>query len=137
VTVLSPREASIFACVADTLLAPAPPLPPVHATDAVRAFDAWLAQAPAINRMALRAVLLGLELAPRLTRARTRWRRLAPTDRLAVLDRAAHHPAGRALVEALRATAAVSYYGDAHVSALLGYTPRSRPGPMSTNGAAP
>ena len=46
VTVLSPREASIFACVADTLLAPAPPLPPIGQTDAVRAFDAWLARAP-------------------------------------------------------------------------------------------
>jgi hypothetical protein len=32
--------------------------------------------------------------------------------------------AGRGIVEALRAAAAVSYYGDARVSALLGYTPR-------------
>jgi hypothetical protein len=123
-TVLSPREASIFACVADTLLAPAPPLPPILATDAVRAFDAWLARAPALNRLGLRAVLLALEIAPRLTRARTRWRRLPPPQRLAILDRLAHRgTAGRALVEALRASAAVSYYGDARVSALLGYVP--------------
>ena len=129
-TVLSPREASIFACLADTLLAPAPPLPPIGATDAVRAFDAWLARAPAINRMGLRAVLLGLELAPRLTRARTRWRRLSPARRLALLDRLAHRgPGGRALVEALRAAAAVSYYGDARVSALLGYAPAPEPRP--------
>jgi hypothetical protein len=125
VTVLSPREASIFACVADTLLAPAPPLPPIDKTDAVRAFDAWLALAPPINRMGLRAVLLGLEIAPRLTRARTRWRRLSPPARLAVLDRLAQRPGGRTLVEALRASAAVSYYGDAQVSALLGYVPGS------------
>jgi hypothetical protein len=122
-TVLSPREASIFACVADTLLAPAPPLPPIHATDAVSSFDAWLARAPAINRMGLRAVLLALELAPRLTRARVRWRRLSPPARLALLERLARRPGGRALVEALRAAAAVSYYGDARVCALLGYVP--------------
>jgi hypothetical protein len=127
-SVLSARERSIFACVADTLLAPAPPLPPVHATDAVPAFDAWLARAPRINRMALRAVLLALEIAPRLTRAHARWRRLAPPQRLALLERISHRPGGHALVEALRAVAAVSYYGDAHVSALLGYEPR-RPRP--------
>jgi hypothetical protein len=127
VTVLSPREASIFACVADTLLAPAAPLPPIHATDAVRAFDAWLALAPRINRMGLRALLLGLEIAPRLTRARTRWRRLPPAQRLALLERLARRSAGgRAVVEALRAAAAVSYYGDARVCALLGYVPGPR-----------
>jgi hypothetical protein len=125
-TVLSAREASIFACVADTLLATAPPLPPIGSTDAVRAFDAWLAKAPWINRMGLRAVLLGLELSPRLTRARRRWRRLPPPQRLAILERLSRRSAGgRALVEALRASAAVSYYGDARVSALLGYVPRA------------
>lgn len=121
---LSPREASIFACVADTLLAPAPPLPPVARTDTVAAFDAWLARAPRINRLGLRALLLALELAPRLGPRRARWRRLAPADRLAVLRTLERH-GGRPLVEALRAGAAVSYYGDAAVSALLGYTPRS------------
>ena len=120
--VLTAREASIFACVVDTLLAPAAPLPPVHDTDAVAAFDRWLALAPAVNRAALRAVLLALELAPRLTRRRTRWRRLAPAERLAVVG-ALERRGARPLVEAVRATAAVSYYGDAGVSALLGYAP--------------
>lgn len=127
-TVLSPREASIFACVADTLLAPAPPLPPIAATDAVGAFDAWLTRAPRINRMGLRAILLALEISPRLTRARTRWRCLSPPARLALLERLARRPGGRALVEALRASAAVSYYGDAQVSALLGYVPKAQRG---------
>lgn len=125
-TVLSPREASIFACVADTLLAPAPPLPPIGQTDAVGAFDAWLTRAPRINRMGLRALLLALEISPRLTHARTRWRRLAPPARLALLERLAQRPGGRVLVEALRASAAVSYYGDAQVSALLGYVPKAQ-----------
>jgi hypothetical protein len=122
VEVLTAREASIFACLVDTLLAPAPPLPPVHETDAVASFDRWLELAPAPNRVALRAVLLALETAPRLTRHHTRWRRLAPAERLALLERL-ERAGGRPLVEALRATAAVSYYGDARVSALLGYEP--------------
>lgn len=113
--VLSPRERSIFACVADTLLAPAPPLPPVRDTDAVAAFDFWLSRAPRINRMALRALLLALGM---------RLRRLPPAGRLAIFDRLSSHAAGKAIVEALRAAAAVSYYGDAQVSALLGYAPR-------------
>jgi hypothetical protein len=127
-TVLSAREASIFAGLAETLLAPAPPLPPVRETDAVAAFDAWLARAPRANRLALRALLLGLELAPCFTRARARWRALPPAERLRILDRLGRTTAGRGIVEALRAAAAVSYYGDARVSALLGYEPRGRAG---------
>jgi hypothetical protein len=122
--VLTPREASIFACLVDTLLAPAPPLPPVDRTDAVAAFDRWLAAAPAVNRAALRAVLVAVEIAPRLTRRRSRWRRLPPEERLATL-RSLERAGGRPLVEALRATAAVSYYGDPAVSRLLGYAPRA------------
>jgi hypothetical protein len=120
---LSKREASIFACLADTLLAPAPPLPPVAETDAVAAFDAWLQRAPRANRIALRGVLIALELAPRVaTRAHTAWRALPPGRRLELLQRL-ERADGRPLVDALRAAAAVSYYGDAHVSALLGYVP--------------
>jgi hypothetical protein len=119
VTVLSPREQAVFACVADTLLAPAPPLPPVRDTDAVAAFDAWLASGPWVNRLGARGVLLVL--------GGLRWTRRAPADRLAALERVAHRSvAGRGLVEALRAAAAVSYYGDPRVCALLGYEPRER-----------
>jgi hypothetical protein len=116
-SVLSLREARVFACLADTLLAPAPPLPPVRQTDAVAAFDAWLATAPRVNRVGARALLLALGAA--------RWCRRPARARLASLERVARSStAGRGVVEALRAAAAVSYYGDARVSALLGYTPR-------------
>lgn len=116
-TVLSRREASVFACLADTLLAPAPPLPPVARTDAVAAFDAWLARAPRVNRLGARALLLAL--------AAARWPRRGPAARLATMERLAHRgAAGRGIVEALRAAAAVSYYGDPQVSELLGYKPR-------------
>jgi len=64
--VLSPREASIFACVADTVVAPQPSLPPVSATTAVAAFDSWLWHSPRLNRAGLRALLLAAEQAPRL-----------------------------------------------------------------------
>ena len=118
---LSPRERRIFECFADTVLAPAPPLPPVRETDALTAFDGWLAHAPRLNRTGLRAALLALEGGTRLT-AGARWRHLAPTARLDVLRRIERR-GGRALVEALRACAALSYYGDPRVSALVGYVP--------------
>ena len=112
-TVLTPREASSFACLVDTVVAPAPPLPPVSETDAVAAFDAWLARAPAANRAALRSVLYPL----------ARMRRLSPEARVAYLERAGRSraPGARQMVEAIRSTAALSYYGDANVMRLLGY----------------
>jgi hypothetical protein len=123
--VLTKREASIFACLTDTLLAPAPPLPPVAQTDAAASFSDWLDRAPRANRAALRALLLALELAPRLaTRTHPAWHQLPPAQRLAVLTRI-ERAGGRPVVEALRAAAAVSYYGDPGVSALLGYVPRT------------
>lgn len=117
---LTRHEARAFACLADTLLAPQPPLPPIGATDAVAAFDRWLTLAPRANRLGARALLLAL--------AAARWPRQPRARRLATIDRTARRgPAGRGVVEALRAAAAVSYYGDAKVSALLGYEPRRTP----------
>jgi hypothetical protein len=110
------READIFACLVDTVVAPAPPLPPVSGTDAVAFFDTWLAAAPRLNRAGLRALLLALEVAPRLTGAGARLRRLDADARLAFLRRAP-----RGLVEPLRAAAAMSYYGDPGVAAYLGF----------------
>jgi len=49
VRVLSGREASIFACLCDTVVAPEPPLPPVAETDAVDAFDRYLVGTPPLN----------------------------------------------------------------------------------------
>jgi hypothetical protein len=78
-------------------VAPAPPLPAVAGTDAVAAFEAQLAAAPRLNRLAIRALLLahaaGLALGP----AR----------------------------EPLRALAHISYYGDLGVMRALGYDPEA------------
>ena len=108
---LSPREASIFACLCDAFVAPEPLLPPVRETDAVATFATWLAYAPRPNRLLLRTALLTLAAAgfPRRDR----------TGRLALLRRLGHTP----LAEGLRATAAVSYYGDAGVLETLHATP--------------
>ena len=59
---LSRREASIFACVCDTVVAPEPLLPPVRETDAVQFLDRWLAAAPRLNRIGLRAPFYAAEL---------------------------------------------------------------------------
>jgi hypothetical protein len=116
----SPRlrrhEARAAAALVDAVAAPEPPLPAVAETDAVAAFATWLAYAPRPNRVLLRATLLALAAAglPRRDRA----------GRLALLRRLGHSP----LAEALRATAAVSYYGDAGVLRQLLGTPLERGG---------
>jgi glycine/D-amino acid oxidase-like deaminating enzyme len=122
--VIRPREASILAALADAAAAPEPPLPPVAATDAAAAFDAWLAAAPPRNRVALRAALLALE---RLS-GRRRFRSLDRAGRLAVLRRLQRSrvPLLPQLAEALRSAAVVSYHGDARVMATLGYDAEAR-----------
>jgi hypothetical protein len=124
--VLSGREASIFACVTDTVLQPREPLPPVARTEAVRAFDAWLAASPPVNRAGLRVLLHALELLPLVAGGRgRRLRRLSPAERAQLLERAdrvrlAPLPALR---DAIRTLAATSYYGDEGVLRILGHDP--------------
>lgn len=122
-TVLSPREASIFACMTDTVVAPEPVLPAVHDTDAAAAFDRWLARAPRLNRAGLRALLYAVELSPRLLGQGARLRALAPADRVCALERAeaARAPATRELVKLLKGMACLCYYGDDRVMLRLGY----------------
>jgi len=106
------REARAAAALVDAVAAPVPPLPPVAETDTVASFATWLAYAPRPNRVLLRATLLALAAAglPRRDRA----------GRLALLRRLGPSP----LAEGLRATAAVSYYGDAGVLRALGHHAR-------------
>jgi hypothetical protein len=121
--VLSPREASIFACVCDTVVAPEPALPAVSETDAVAFFDRWLLLSPRLNRAGLRALLYAAELAPRLLGFRGRLRALAETDRaraLAALEHAGE-PRLRELVRLVKGIACLSYYGDDAVMLRLGY----------------
>src|SRR3954470_24661281 len=78
---LTPREASIFACFTDAVVAPEPLLPPVRETDAVASFDDWMSRAPRLNREGMRSRLYVLEISPLLTGSRRRLRRLDPDGR--------------------------------------------------------
>ena len=127
-TVLSPREASIFACIVDTYCAPAGYLPAVRDTDAALYADALMARSPLVNRVGFRAALHAAELAPLMTGHRARLRRLAPEQRrefALALDRSRHLP-GRALGRILKLTATLAYYGDDGVLAALGYDPDAK-----------
>jgi hypothetical protein len=120
---LTPREASIFACLCDTVVAPEPELPPVGHTGAVAFFDRWLAAAPRPNRAALRGLLYAAELAPRGLGLPARLRRLDQGQRaraLAAAEAVRALPARR-LVRLLEGMAYLSYYGDASVMLRLGY----------------
>jgi hypothetical protein len=117
------REASIFACLCDVVVAPRPPLPAVRDTDAAPAFDASLARAPRLNRLALRAGLLALEVAPLALGFGARLRRLTPPERAAALARLEGWASVAPLFRALRGMAHLSYYGDLRVLNELGYDP--------------
>ena len=92
-TVMNAREAAAFATLVHRVARPVAPLPCVADTDAVAGFDAWLAAAPPLNRVVLRAAL----------RLRDRPRVPGP------------------LRDALHAAASAGYYGDPAVMRALGY----------------
>ena len=122
-TSLSPREASIFACATDVIVSPEPLLPAVHETDAVAAFDRWLARSPALNRLGLRALLYAIELSPWLAGERRRLRRLDRTERSEALREAerAGPALWRALFKVVKGLCTICYYGDLQVMRRLGY----------------
>ena len=120
---LTPREASIFACVTDAVVAPEPLLPPVRETDAALFFDSWMVQAPALNRIAMRALLYVLELSPLAMGAGARLRRLdrgARADWVRAIERAPNAQV-RAVSKLVQGAAQLSYYGDDRVLARCGY----------------
>jgi hypothetical protein len=116
------REARAVEALVDAVAAPRPPLPPVADTDAVASFATWIALAPQPNRALLHAALGTLALA--------RFARRDRAGRLALLRRLGHSP----LAEGLRATAAVSYYGDAGVLRALGHVSPAPGGTQTQEG---
>lgn len=119
------READIFACLTDSVVAPLPPLPPVADTDAVASFEDYLRRSPAGGRVALRVALLLVEIAPRAFGFGARLRALDRERRERFVARAGAGPLAP-LVAALRGIAQVSYYGDDGVMRLLGYDAGAR-----------
>ena len=122
-SVLSPREASIFACLVDTVAAPEPPLPPVAQTDCAFFFDRWMAASPALNARAMRVLLHVIELLPLALGYGGRFRRLPVEQRVryvGAIERASS-PLVRQLTKLVKGAAFLAYYGDDAVMLRLGY----------------
>jgi IS4 transposase len=122
-SVLSPREASIFACLVDTVAAPEPLLPPVAQTDAAFFFDRWMAASPRANATGMRVLLHVIELMPRLMGYGARLRRLPVTERVRYLHAIERNrnPRLRQLTKLVKGAAFLSYYGDDAIMRRLGY----------------
>lgn len=122
-TVLTPREASIFACLVDTVAAPEPLLPAVRRTDAAFFFDRWMAASPRPNAIGMRALLYALELAPFAMGYRRRFRRLPEAERVRCVQAIEEHPNRqlRQISKLVKGAAFLSYYGDDQVMRRVGY----------------
>jgi hypothetical protein len=120
---LAPREASIFACLVDTVAAPEPLLPPVARTDCAFAFDRWMAASPAVNARGMRALLLALEVMPLAMGYGRRFRRLPVDERVRFVKAVERSPNRhlRQLTKVLKGAAFLSYYGDDAVMRQIGY----------------
>jgi hypothetical protein len=123
VKTLTSREASIFTAFTATVVSPEPPLPAVDRTDATQAFDDWLARAPRLNAIALRAALTALDLAPLAFGFRRRLRNLDDGQRARSIDRIEHSSQApiRQAAKALKGIAFLCYYGDDGIMLTLGY----------------
>ncbi len=121
--VLSPREASIFTCIADAVLSPQPILPPVSDTTAVEYFDNYLAHSPRQNRAGYRAMILACEMAPKISGFGARFRQLDPESRTRFLESWSKSsvPRLRLVFKLIKSLVAMSYYGDDKVLELCGY----------------
>jgi hypothetical protein len=120
---LAPREASIFACLVDTVAAPEPLLPPVAQTDCAFAFDRWMAASPALNSRGMRGLLLALEVMPLAMGFVKRFLRLPAEERarfVKTLERSRNQHV-RQLTKVLKGAAFLSYYGDDAVMRQIGY----------------
>jgi hypothetical protein len=123
VKALSAREASIFACFTDAVVAPEPLLPPVRDTDAVEFFDDWMARSPRLNRAGMRSFLYLLELSPLVTGAGKRLRRLDRDARakwLRAIERAPRAEL-RLVFKLMKGAAQLSYWGDDALMLHVGY----------------
>jgi hypothetical protein len=120
---ISGREASIFACLTDAVVAPEPVLPPVRETDAVAFFDSWMELSPRLNRIGMRALLFAAELAPLASGFGARLRRLDRERRDEWVRSLEHSSVGqvRLLAKLVEGAAQLSYYGNDAVLGRLGY----------------
>ena len=120
-SVLRRREADTFTCFTDVVVAPTGAMPAVQDTDALAALDAHLRAAPAVNRLGIRAMLLAVEIAPRLTGHGARLGALDPAGRTAAVTGLRRHKAFGPMIKALQSLSHMTYYGDDRVMRLVGY----------------
>ena len=120
---ISPREASIFACLADTAIAPEPVLPPVHETDAAFFFDEWITRSPKLIANGLRLLLYAIEIAPVALGFGKRMRKLDVADRAEFLRRFEKAPVIqiRQVAKLMKSAAFLAYYGDDRIMLRCGY----------------
>jgi hypothetical protein len=120
---ITPREASIFACLTDTAVAPEPVLPPVRETDAAIFFDEWMTLSPQLIARGVRSLLYAFELAPLALGYRHRLRRLEVDDRAEFLHRVEKAPLVqlRQIAKLVKSFAFFAYYGDDRVMRRCGY----------------
>jgi hypothetical protein len=120
---ISPREASMFACLTDTAVAPEPVLPAVRDTDAALFFDDWMTLTPTLIASGLRSLLYALELAPLALGLGHRMRRLPVEQRAELLRRIERSPVVqvRQIAKLVKSIAFLAYYGDDRVMLRCGY----------------
>jgi hypothetical protein len=120
---ITPREASIFACVADTAIAPEPVLPPVRDTDAALFFDDWMTLSPRLFESGMRTLMYAIELAPLALGYGHRLRRLSVEQRAEVLRRLERSSViqVRQIATLVKSMAFLAYYGDDAVLLRCGY----------------
>ena len=120
---MTARERAVFTSFTAAVVAPHPHLPRTDDTDALDAFENWIAQAPRLNATVLRAALTAVDLAPLATTHRTRFSKLDDTPRGQVIDHLEHarQPPIRQAMKALKSIAFLCYYGDDAIMRTLGY----------------
>lgn len=122
---ITPREASIYACLVDTYCEPGEGFPQVWDTSAVAFVDEWMGSAPALNRIAFRGLLYLSEVAPLVSGYGARLRRLDRGERsryIRSLDKSPVVPL-RAAAKLMKVAASLGYYGDERVLRRIGYDP--------------
>ena len=117
---MTKREANVFACLVDTVVAPGGALPALARTDAMGFLEGYLAASPRLNRLGVRVLLHALDAGPRLLGFGARFRGLPAERRLAFLNAVGRSPAGLAL-QGIEVMAKMAYYGDDGVMRSLGY----------------
>jgi hypothetical protein len=123
---LKPREAAIFASLADAYCRPSQPLPEIDRSDAARFASELVSLSPRVNRLGFRLMLRLVDLAPLVMRRyRRRFNKLARRQRdefLHGLDKSRWFLL-RIASRLLKTITVVSYYGDPQVLRELGYDP--------------